>query len=196
MEKSAQLSKRDKYLMKIYGQWFNLVAAGTLFITYAIFALIYQFILDGSFPIPFTLERYPGLILVIMGFFFGGNALWLRFKKGIDNNVLLARGIFDLLSGIMILVMPELGSMMTMLVMGLALIHIGIRFLTSADSNLIDFILSVIFIPVGLSDIDVINYFLSYDIRMLIFALFLGCLGIFLISISGSYRKTLERINY
>lgn len=194
MKNKTKLSKRDLYLEKIYGEWFNLVAAGTLFITYAVFAVCYQLFLQDVITFPYILERYPGAILVIMGFFFSGNAIWLRTKKHVKNNVLLARGIFDLLSGIMILIMPKFGMMMTMIVMGLALIHIGIRFLTDADSNLTDFILSVILIPVGVSDIDVINYIVPYNLRVLIFAVFLGCLGIFLIYISKSYRKATKGI--
>lgn len=187
--KTKKLSNGYRYLEKIYGEWYNLVAAGTLFITYGVFALLDQFFLKNSITIPYILERYPGGILIIMGCFFSINALRLRFKDHVDNNVLLARGIFDLLSGIMIIMMPEFGFMMTALVMGLVLIHLGLKYLTSATSNVPEFILSVIFIPVGLSDIDVLNYILPYDLRVLIFALFLACLGVFLIYISGGYRK-------
>lgn len=181
--------KRNKYLEKIYGQWFNLVAAGSLFIIYAIIAIFYNSFFKDIIPIPNLLERFPGIILVIMGFFFGRDALYIRFKKNIKNNVLLARGIFDLLSGILILMMPAFGFLMTSLVMGLALIHIGIKNLTSLDSNLFDFILSVILIPVGLSDIDVINFIFPDSLRVLIFAVFLGCLGIYLVSIARNYKE-------
>lgn len=194
MKKISQLSKRDQYLEKIYGEWYNLVAAGTFFIIYALIAICYEFILKDNTTVLFILERFPGFVLIVMGCFFSVNAIRRRSKYDIKSNVLLARGIFDILSGIFIVFLPALGGMTAMLVMGLALIFIGVRFLVSLNSNVLDYILSIIFIPVGLSDIDVTNFLVPYDLRVLIFALFLGCLGIFLIYISKSYREATKNL--